>query len=115
MDLALIPIGAYAPRWFMKDHHCNVEEAIQIHHDLNSKRSDPDKGKKYYDEIFNSCSNLMMNIVNNAKPIIAVIDGIATAAGCQLVASCDLAYAGRSPALALLPSAASWTCSTQTE
>ena len=39
MDLSLLPIGAYEPRWFMKDHHCNVEEAIQIHHDLNSKRS----------------------------------------------------------------------------
>ena len=39
MDLSLIPIGAYAPRWFMKDHHCNVEEAIQIHKDLNSKKS----------------------------------------------------------------------------
>lgn len=39
MDLALIPIGAYAPRWFMKDHHCNVEEAIQIHKDLKSKNS----------------------------------------------------------------------------
>jgi len=39
MDLALIPIGAYAPRWFMKDHHCNIEEAIQIHKDLKSKHS----------------------------------------------------------------------------
>ena len=39
MDLSLIPIGAYAPRWFMKDHHCNVEEAIQIHQDLQSKHS----------------------------------------------------------------------------
>ena len=39
MDLSLIPIGAYAPRWFMKDHHCSVEEAIQIHKDLNSKKS----------------------------------------------------------------------------
>ena len=39
MDLALIPIGAYAPRWFMKDHHCNVEEAIQIHKDIQSKQS----------------------------------------------------------------------------
>ena len=35
----------------------------------------------------------MMNIVNNNKPVIASIDGVATAAGCQLVASCDLAYA----------------------
>ena len=39
MDLSLIPIGAYAPRWFMKNHHCNVEEAIQIHKDLKSKSS----------------------------------------------------------------------------
>ena len=39
MDLSLLPIGAYEPRWFMKDHHCNVEEAIQIHIDLKSKRS----------------------------------------------------------------------------
>jgi len=39
MDLSLIPIGAYAPRWFMKDHHCNVAEAIQIHKDLKSKKS----------------------------------------------------------------------------
>ena len=39
MDLSLIPIGAYAPRWFMKYHHCNVDEAIQIHKDLKSKKS----------------------------------------------------------------------------
>jgi len=39
MDLSLIPIGAYAPRWFMKNHHCNVEEAIQIHRDIQSKQS----------------------------------------------------------------------------
>ena len=39
MDLSLLPIGAYEPRWFMKDHHCNVDEAIQIHKDLKSKRS----------------------------------------------------------------------------
>ena len=39
MDLSMIPIGAYAPRWFMKDHHCNVEESIQIHKDLKSKKS----------------------------------------------------------------------------
>ena len=38
-DLSTIPIGAYAPRWFMKDSHCNVEEAIQIHRDVNSKQS----------------------------------------------------------------------------
>ena len=61
--------------------------------DLNSKRSDQDKGKSYYEKIFRSCSLLMMNIIQNPKPVIAAIDGIATAAGCQLIASCDLAYA----------------------
>jgi len=38
-DLVTIPIGAYAPRWFMKDTHCNVEEAIKIHKDIKSKKS----------------------------------------------------------------------------
>jgi len=61
--------------------------------DLSSKRSDPDKGRSYFDKIFKSCSNLMINIIKNPKTIIASVNGIATAAGCQLVASCDLAYA----------------------
>ena len=39
IDTSLIPIGAYAPRWFMKNHHCNVNEAIQIHKDIKSKKS----------------------------------------------------------------------------
>lgn len=39
MDLSLIPIGAYAPRWFMKDMHCNPEEAVKIHLDVKSKKS----------------------------------------------------------------------------
>ena len=60
--------------------------------DLNSKRAESDRGKSYYEKIFKNCSTLMMNITNNPKPIIAAIDGIATAAGCQLIASCDLAY-----------------------
>ena len=60
--------------------------------DLNSRRTELDKGKSYYDKVFTNCSILMMNIIKNHKPIIAAIDGIATAAGCQLIASCDLAY-----------------------
>ena len=60
--------------------------------DLNFQRSELDKGKSYYDKIFKNCSILMMNITKNHKPIIAAIDGVATAAGCQLIASCDLAY-----------------------
>lgn len=60
--------------------------------DLNSKRDEKDKGKEYYKRIFKLCSELMININNCSKPIIAVVDGIATAAGCQLISSCDLAY-----------------------
>ncbi|MDC3131545.1 enoyl-CoA hydratase [Pelagibacteraceae bacterium] len=60
--------------------------------DLNSKRDEKDKGKEYYKRIFKLCSELMINIKNCSKPIIAVVDGIATAAGCQLISSCDLAY-----------------------
>ena len=49
------------------------------------------KGKIGYQKLFNLCSELMMNIINNNKPVIAKVHGAAFAAGCQLVATCDLA------------------------
>ena len=49
------------------------------------------KGKADYQKLFNLCSELMMNIIHNSKPVIAKVHGAAFAAGCQLVASCDLA------------------------
>lgn len=49
------------------------------------------KGKSDYKKLFNLCSELMMTIVNNSKPVIAKVHGAAFAAGCQLVATCDLA------------------------
>jgi len=65
-------------------------------HDLKqmtAHRTDPDGGKAYFEETFDTCSNLMQSIVRHPKPVIAEVDGVATAAGCQLVASCDLAIA----------------------
>ena len=61
--------------------------------ELTKGRQNLDKGKSYFKTIMKNCSKLMQTIVNNPKPIIAEINGVATAAGCQLVASCDLAYA----------------------
>ena len=61
--------------------------------EMKAGRLDPDKGKNYFSKIMLQCSTLMQSIVNNPKPIIAEVNGTATAAGCQLVASCDLAYA----------------------
>ncbi len=61
--------------------------------EINEARKADDDGKSYYLELFTTCSSLMKLIVNCGKPVIAEVNGIATAAGCQLVASCDLAIA----------------------
>lgn len=65
-------------------------------HDLKqmqSHRTDADQGRAFFEETFATCSRLMQSIVALPQPVIAEIDGIATAAGCQLVATCDLAIA----------------------
>jgi enoyl-CoA hydratase/carnithine racemase len=61
--------------------------------ELTAHRSDPDGGRAFYQGAFALCSRLMQAIVELPGPVIAEVDGIATAAGCQLVASCDLAIA----------------------
>ena len=61
--------------------------------EITEARDSQDGGDLYFKGLFNSCSSLMQLIVNTPKPIIAQVDGVATAAGCQLVASCDLAIA----------------------
>ncbi|MFD1210359.1 enoyl-CoA hydratase [Modicisalibacter tunisiensis] len=68
-------------------------------HDLREMRANPDKA--YYQELFRSCSRVMQSIVALPVPVIARVQGMATAAGCQLVASCDLAIAGRSASFAV--------------
>ena len=61
--------------------------------ELTSHRGDADHGRAYFQKIMSQCSAMMQQIVNLPKPVIAQVHGIATAAGCQLVASCDLAIA----------------------
>jgi enoyl-CoA hydratase/carnithine racemase len=61
-------------------------------HDLKELRGRP--GRESYQAVFRRCSELMLAIVRLPKPVIARVHGIATAAGCQLVATCDLAVAG---------------------
>ena len=65
-----------------------------ISEEMQAHRNDCDRGRSYYVELFARCSTLMQAIVALPKPVIAAIEGVATAAGCQLVAACDLAIAG---------------------
>ena len=58
------------------------------------------KKRKKYQKLFNLCSKLMLQIVEGKKPVIAKIHGAAYAAGCQLVASCDLAYSTKEASFA---------------
>ncbi len=70
--------------------------AFSAGHDLaemTAWRATPDGGASSFAALFEQCSTLMKGIAQNAKPVIAEVDGPAFAAGCQLVASCDLAYA----------------------
>lgn len=68
-------------------------------HDLKEMRSDPMRGESdeerrtNYENLFAQCSRLMLSITRLPKPVIASVHGVATAAGCQLVATCDLAVA----------------------
>ncbi|MCB1385148.1 MAG: enoyl-CoA hydratase [Nitratireductor sp.] len=61
--------------------------------EMTAARNDPDGGRAFYSAVMANCSALMMQIVVHPKPVIAEVQGMATAAGCQLVASCDLAVA----------------------
>ena len=73
--------------------------AFSSGHDLKEMarhRGDGDAGRAAYAGLFTQCSAMMQAIVRNPKPVIAEVQGIATAAGCQLVASCDLAVASTS-------------------
>jgi enoyl-CoA hydratase/carnithine racemase len=61
--------------------------------EITARRADADRGAAYFAQLFDTCAQLMMSIVKHPKPVIAEVQGLASAAGCQLVASCDLAVA----------------------
>nr|WP_169568697.1 enoyl-CoA hydratase [Sneathiella limimaris] len=80
-DIAVVILGAEGPV-FSSGH--NLKEVMS------------DNRQEVMLALFNQCSAMMQKIVNLPQPVIAKVDGIATAAGCQLVASCDLAFATKS-------------------
>jgi enoyl-CoA hydratase/carnithine racemase len=73
--------------------------AYSAGHDLKelySHRTDADGGRAYFKHIMATCSTMMQQIVKLPQPVIAAVQATATAAGCQLVATCDLAVSSRS-------------------
>lgn len=82
-DVRVIIIGAQG-RLFCAGHDLK---------EMTAHRQDEDRGRAYFEEMMGRCAELMKAIVRSPKPIIAKVQGLATAAGCQLVASCDLAVA----------------------
>lgn len=68
-------------------------------HDLKEMRALPSQG--YYERLFAQCGRLMMSVQRLPVPVVARVQGLATAAGCQLVAMCDLAVAARSARFAV--------------
>lgn len=61
--------------------------------EMTARRADPDRGRAYFADIMGRCSAMMQQVVALPQPVIAAVQGLATAAGCQLVATCDLAVA----------------------
>ena len=68
--------------------------------ELTARRTDADRGRSYFAQIMDACSAMMQAIVHLPKPVVAAVQGVATAAGCQLVASCDLAVASEAASFA---------------
>ncbi|WP_235829973.1 enoyl-CoA hydratase [Algihabitans albus] len=79
-------------------------------HDLKQMRGTPEEG--YYRRLFAACSDMMLAIVRLPQPVIAKVQGLATAAGCQLVATCDLAVAAEEARFATSGINAGLFCST---
>ena len=89
-------LGALGKAFDAAGSNPDIRVIIRAGHDLKEMtagRQNADRGRNYFTKILHQCSSVMQKIVTCPKPVIAEIDGVATAAGCQLVASCDLAMA----------------------
>jgi enoyl-CoA hydratase/carnithine racemase len=89
--------------------------ALSAGHDLKelqAHRNDDDRGRAFFEQAMTRCAALMRAIVALPKPVIAAVEGVATAAGCQLVAACDLAIAGADARFALPGVSIGLFCST---
>ena len=89
--------------------------ALSAGHDLKelqAHRNDDDRGQAFFERAMTRCAELMRAIVALPKPVIAAVEGVATAAGCQLVAACDLAIAGADARFALPGVSIGLFCST---
>jgi enoyl-CoA hydratase/carnithine racemase len=89
--------------------------ALSAGHDLKeiqAHRNDEDRGVAYFEKLMRRCSDLMRGVTESPKPVIAAVEGVATAAGCQLVAACDLAVAGEAARFALPGVSIGLFCST---
>jgi enoyl-CoA hydratase/carnithine racemase len=69
--------------------------------EIRDHRNDPDHGQAYDEGLMARCAAMMQSVIALSKPVIAAVEGVATAAGCQLVAACDLAIAGEDARFAL--------------
>ena len=85
-DVRVVILGANGPA-FCAGHDLK---------EMTAHRQDTDKGAAFFAGLFGQCSRLMTKIVRHPRPVIAEVHALATAAGCQLVASCDLAVAAES-------------------
>jgi enoyl-CoA hydratase/carnithine racemase len=63
--------------------------------EMTARRQSPDRGREYFKQLFGRSASMMQTIVRLPQPVIAGVQGVATAAGCQLVASCDLVVASQ--------------------
>lgn len=80
--------------------------------EMQARRNDPDGGRAFYQDLFAQCTRLMETIATLPQPVIAAVQGTAVAAGCQLVAACDLAIASETARFGVNGIDAGFFCST---